>query len=272
MTRYRASRRQVCQALRFPRSTDYYRGRRDPQDALRIRLRDLAAVRVRYGYRRLHLLLRREGWAVNRKRVYRLYRQESLALRRKNPRRRASLRLRNDRPPVETANQVWAMDFLSVPLSDGRKVRLLTVLDLYTRESLAIRADGRFPSGQVVRVMEELVSLRGTPTSIRVDNGPEFTGKMLDLWAYFNRVTLDFSRPGKPTDNAFIESFDGRLRQECLDPNWFQCVDDLRRKTVTWRKEYNEDRPHSALGNLAPKEFAELKARIPKPNPLAKLA
>lgn len=272
MARYGASRRQVCRALGFPRATDYYKTRKDPQDALRIRLRDLAATRVRYGYRRLHVLLRREGWQVNKKRVLRLYQQEALALRRKGPRRRASARTREGRPLVEAANQVWAMDFVSVQLADGRRARVLTVLDVFTRESLALRADARFTAGMVVRVLDELKAARGVPASVRVDNGPEFAGKMLDLWAYFNRVALDFSRPGKPTDNAFIESFNGRLRQECLDPHWFTCLDDLRRKTEDWRKEYNEDRPHSALGNLAPGEFAAKKAGITKPNPPPKLA
>jgi putative transposase len=270
--RYGASRRQACRALGFPRSTDCYRGRRDPQDALRLRLRDLAATRVRYGYRRLYLLLRREGWAVNHKRVYRLYKQEELALRRKNPRRRASYRAREGRPAVAATNQVWAMDFMSVALADGRRLRLLAILDLFSRESLALRADARFTGGQVVKVLEELTYLRGKPQSIRVDDGPEFSGKMLDLWAYFNKVTLDFSRPGKPTDNAFIESFNGRLRQECLDPTWFLCLDDLRSKIEAWRREYNEERPHSALGDLAPKEFAASQARSTEPDRVLQLA
>jgi putative transposase len=272
VTRYGASRRQVCRALGFPRATDYYESRKDPQDALRVRLRDLAAARVKYGYRRLHVLLRREGWAVNKKRVLRLYQQEGLALRRKSPRRRASARTREGRPPVEAADQVWAMDFVSVALADGRKARVLTVLDVFTREAVAVRADARFTAGMVVRVLEELAYLRGVPTSLRVDNGPEFAGKMLDLWAYFNHVTLDFSRPGKPTDNAFIESFNGRLRQECLDPHWFTCLDDLRAKTEDWRREYNEDRPHSALGNLAPGEFAAKQAGKTEPGQPSKLA
>jgi putative transposase len=155
-----------------------------------------------------------------------------------------------------------------VPLADGRRVRVRTVLDLFTRESLAIRADAPFPGIQVIKVLEELTHGRGTPQSIRVDNGPEFSGKLLDLWAYFNRVSLDFSRPGKPTDNAFIESFNGRLRQECLDPNWFLCLDDLRTKVEAWRREYNEERPHSALGDLAPEEFAANQARSVEPDRL----
>jgi putative transposase len=161
---------------------------------------------------------------------------------------------------------VWAMDFVTATLADGRRARVLTVLDLFTRESLAVRADGRFPAAQVVRVLDELAHSRGVLQSLRVDNGPEFAGRTLDLWAYFNGVTLDFSRPGKPTDNAFIESFNGRLRQECLDPSWFLCLDDLRRKTEDWRTDYNERRPHSALGNLAPREFAAKQAGLTKPS------
>jgi putative transposase len=216
ITRYGVSVRRACEAMRIPRSTHNYQGRRDNQDALRMRLRELACARVRYGYRRLHVLLRREDWPINLKRVYRLYRLESLTLRRKAPRRRVSCRHRDARPAVESANQAWAMDFMSDALADGRRLRVLTVIDLYTRESLAIHADARFTSEQVVRVLEEVGRSRGSPSSIRVDNGPEFTGRMLDLWAHPNGVTLDFSRPGKPTDNGFIESFNGRLREECL--------------------------------------------------------
>ena len=209
---------------------------------------------------------------VNKKRVLRLYQQESLALRRKCPRRRASVRTRVGRPPAEAANQAWATDFVSVPLADGRRARVLTVLDVFTRESPAIRADARFTAGMVVWVLDELKTSRGLPASVRVGNGPEVAGKMLDLWAYFNRVALDFSRPGKPADNALIESFNGRLRQECPDPHWFLCLDDLRRETEDWRREYNEERPHSGLGNLAPGEFAAKQAGKTAPNPPSKLA
>lgn len=270
--RYQVGRRKVCAALAFPRSSHYYKSRRDPQEALRIRLRDLAASRVRYGYRRLYVLLRREGWAINHKRVYRLYKQEGLATRRKRPRRTVSCRVREGHPAVAAVNQVWAMDFLSDTLSDGRKVRVLTVLDVFTRESLAIRADFRFSGERVVRVLEELMYTRGVPQSVRVDNGPEFTGTMLDLWAYFNKVTLDFSRPGKPTDNAFIESFNGRFRQECLDQHWFTCLDDARVKIEAWRMRYNTEHPHSALGDLAPEEFAASQARKVRPSRASKLA
>ena len=144
------------------------------------------------------------------------------------------------------------MDFLSDSLADGRRLRILTVVDTFTREALAARADLRFTGDQVVRVLEGLVAERGAPSSIRVDNGPEFVGRSLDLWAYFSGVTLDFRRPGKPTDNGYIEAFNGRLRQECLDPSWFLCLDDARAKIEAWRQRYNREHPHSALGYLAP--------------------
>lgn len=247
--------------MRFPRSTQQYRGVRHSQEPLRLRLRELAVSRVRYGYRRLHILLRREGWEINAKRVYRLYRLEQLTLRRKNMRRRVSSRHRDDRPAVEGVNQAWAMDFMSDALADGRKLRVLTVIDLFSRESLAIRVGTRFTSGQVAEVLAEVSLIRGSPRELRVDNGPEFTGKMLDLWAYLHGVTLDFSRPGTPTDNAFIESFNGRVREECLNQSYFTSLEDARERVETWRVEYNEVRPHGALGYLAPKEFAASKVK-----------
>jgi putative transposase len=195
--RYRVSRRQACQALRFTRSTQYYTSHKDPQTALRIRLRDLANSRVRYGYRRLHVLLRREGWAVNDKRVYRLYRLEMLGLRRRKGKRRMAARGRPERPAVTGANQAWAMDFVSVTLNGGRRVRILTVLDLHTRESMAIRAGHRFSAEMVSAVLDEVVRERGKPLAIRVDNGPEFAGRTLDLWAYGQGRGPGFQPPGE---------------------------------------------------------------------------
>lgn len=221
-----------------------------------MRLRDLATDRVRYGYRRLHVLLLREGWSVNVKRVYRLYRMERLTLRQKNPRRRASSRHRDDRRVVDGANQAWAMDFMCDALAGGRKLHVLTVIDLFTRESLAIKVGVRFTSGRVAEILAEVAQVLGAPRELRVDNGPEFTGKMLDLWARLNGVPLDFSRPGKPTDNGFIESFNGRVREECLDRGYFTDLEDAREKVEAWRIDYNEVRPHSALGYMAPEDFA----------------
>jgi putative transposase len=211
---------------------------------------------VRYGYRRLHILLKREGWRVNHKLVYRLYIEEGLQMRIKTPRRHKSCRARVERPKAARANESWSMDFVSDQLFDGRRFRLLTLVDNFTRESLAIRLGQQLKGDDVVTVLEQLRAERGAPQSIRVDNGPEFVSKSLDWWAYFNQVTLDFSRPGKPTDNPFIESFNGRLRQECLNQHWFQDLRDAAKKVEAWRIDYNECRPHSSLGDRTPTEFA----------------
>ena len=228
----------------------------DKQAALRMQLRELAAVRVRYGYRRLHILLRREGWPVNAKRVYRLYCEENLQMRTRTPRRRVSCRTRRDRPSPERINDCWAMDFMSDELFDGRRLRVLTIVDHFSRESVAIEVGQRFSGRDVAGILTRVSAQRGLPRTIRVDKGSEFTSKALDQWAHAHGVTLDFSRPGKPTDNALIESFNGRLRQECLNESWFLSLDDAREKVGAWRTDYNEHRPHSALGNLAPNEFA----------------
>ena len=221
-----------------------------------MRLKELAATRVRYGYRRLHILLQREGWQINAKRVYRLYTQENLSLRTKTPKRRVSCRKRVDRPEATRINDCWAMDFMTDELFDGRRIRLLTIVDHFTRESIAIEVGQRMRGKDVVATLEGIGIGRSFPKTIRVDNGPEFTSKALDKWAYENKVTLDFSRPGKPTDNAFIESFNGSVRAECLNENWFLSLADAKEKIESWRVDYNEQRPHSALGNLAPKDFA----------------
>ena len=213
---YAVSERRACRTLAFPRATQRYTSTRAAQDALR--LRDLAATRVRYGYRRLHVLLRREEWAVNHKRAYRLYREEGLTMKRKAPRRRAACPPRTTRTAAGAADQVWAVGFVRDALADGRRFRVLTILDVFTRECLALRAGFKLACGDVATALDELKTRRGVPWNIRVDNGPEFAGKTLDLGAYFDTVALDFSRPGKPTDNAFIESFNGRFRQECLSP------------------------------------------------------
>ena len=221
-----------------------------------MRLKELAAARVRYGYRRLHVLLRWEGWPVNAKRVHRLYREEGLSIRSRTPRRRRSCRYRAERPPAGAPNDCWAMDFLSDQLFDGRPFRLLAVIDVHTRESLAIVPKVSFRAFQVVEALDRLAAKRGRPRVIKVDNGPEFASKMLDLWAYLNGVELDFSRPGKPTDNAHLEAFNARLRAECLNASWFLSLADAREWIEAWRCAYNEDRPHSALGNLTPGAFA----------------
>lgn len=254
---FEVSERRAVKASGFPRSSHRYRMRRDQQALLRMRLRDLAAARVRYGYRRLHVLLQREGWRVNHKRIYRLYSEEGLAIRPKTPRRKRACRYRTGRPGADAPNQIWAMDFMSDQLFDGRSFRILTVLDCHTREALATHARTSFRAHQVVEELDRLARLHGRPRSIRVDNGPEFAGRMLDQWAYLNRVELDFSRPGKPCDNGHIEAFNGRLRAECLNACWFLSMADARQRIEEWRTHYNAERPHMALGGLTPRAYAD---------------
>jgi putative transposase len=250
------SERRSCVALGVDRSTIRYRPTRSDQAALRLRIRDLAETRVRYGYFRIYILLRREGWMVNHKRVHRLYREDGLSLRLKRPRRHVTAATRERQPAAAAPNELWSMDFVSDALFDGRRLRALTIVDAFTREALAIEVDGGIRGEQVVAAVAQIALQRGAPRTIRVDNGPEFVSKALDRWAYENAVTLDFSRPGKPTDNAYIESFNGRLRDECLNAHWFLSLADARSKIETWRRHYNESRPHTSLGWLTPQEFA----------------
>ena len=253
---YAVSKRRGCGVLCFSRTPHRYVSIRDDQAPLKLRIREIAEARVRYGYQRIHVLLRLEGWLVNRKRVYRLYKEEGLNLRSKRPRRHVSGAHREQLPPATTPNDRWSMDFVSDALFDGRRFRALTVVDNFTRECLAIEVDKGIKGEQVVAVLDDLKGRRGVPNSIRVNNGPEFISKALDKWAYENGVTLDFSRPGKPTDNAFIESFNGRLRDKCLNVNWFLSLADARDKIEGWRRDYNECRPHTALGWKTPQGFA----------------
>lgn len=241
----------------FQRSSCRYCSVADEQAALRIRLRDLASSRVSYGYRRLHILLQREGWQVNHKRVYRLYRKEGLQMRPKKPKRHVTACRRMERIATAGPNDGWSMDFMSDELFDGRRIRLLTIVDNFTRESLAIEVGERIGGHRVVEILMQLGKERRLPRTIRVDNGPEFISKQLDQWAYLNGVQLDFSRPGKPTDNGLIEAFNGRLRQECLNESWFLSLEDAQEKIEAWRMDYNRERPYGALGNMAPLEYAQ---------------
>ncbi len=253
---YEVSERRACSAMEVLRSVQRYRSRRDPQTALRMRLKDLAAVRVRYRYRRLHVLLRREGWAVNHKRIHRLYSEEGLSIRTKLPWCKRAWRIRQGRAEAGSANEVWSMDFMSDQLFDSRPFRILTVLDVHTREALSTAPRASFRAAQVVEALDQLARVRGRPKSLRVDNGPEFAGRLLDHWAYLNKVEIGFSRPGTPTDNAFIEAFNARLRTECLNASWFLSLADARDRIEESRIHTNEERPHSALGNLTPQAFA----------------
>ena len=242
--------------LQFTRTTCRYRSVADEQADLRIRIRDLAQARVSYGYRRLHVLLQRDGLKVNHKRVYRIYKEESLMMRPKRPRRHVSANRRVERVMAKRPNESWSMDFMSDDLYNEQRIKLFTLVDNFTRESLAIEVAERMGGHRVVEVLMRVATERGLPEMIRLDNGPEFISKSLDQWAYLNGVKLDFSRPGKPTDNAFIESFNGRFRQECLNENWFLSIEDAREKVEIWRLDYNGERPHGSLGNLTPLEYA----------------
>lgn len=248
--------RRACRVVGLSTATWRYQRRTSAANAAVLaRLQTHAAVRARFGYRRLHILLEREGFAVNHKRVHRLYRAAGLQVRR---RRRKRL-TRADRVPLPTPSQArerWSMDFMVDTLADGRGFRTLNIVDDFTRECLAIEVDRSLPGLRVARVLDRLASAVGLPQTIVVDNGPEFAGRTLDAWAYAHGVTLRFIRPGKPIENAYVESFNGKFRDECLNEHWFLNVADAKAAIELWRVDYNTVRPHSALHQATPAEFA----------------
>ena len=243
--------RKACGALRIDRSLSY-KSKRGDQAALKQRIKEICETRVRFGYRRVHVLLRREGWLVNEKRIRRLYNERGLQLRNKTPKRRVKAKLREDRVEPTHTNQVWAMDFVHDQLATGRKLRILTIVDTYSRFSPATDPRFSYRGKDVVATLERVCWEVGYPKTIRVDNGSEFISRDLDLWAYAHDMVMDFSRSGKPTDNAYIESFNGSFRAECPNTHWFMSLDDAREKLEAWRRDYNEVRPHSAIGNKPP--------------------
>ena len=257
MTKFGLSERHACAVVGLARSTCRYQPRRPEWPELRERLRTLAGDRRRFGYRRLHVLLRREGYRVNHKRVYRLYRQEGLTVRRRGRRRRS---LRGVPPLVSPTcvNERWSIDFLADVLEDGRRLRILAIVDDHTRACLAIEVDTSIGGRRVVQVLQRLVETRGRPAVLVSDNGPEFAGKALDAWAYAQGVRLHFITPGKPAENAYIESFNGKFRDECLNEHWFFGLVDARSRIEAWRRDYNTARPHSSLDNATPEEFEQL--------------
>jgi len=248
------SERRACRFLGVGRSSQRYRARRTQPAGLRERLTELAAARPRWGYRRLWVLLRREGYAVNWKRVYRLYRQAGLAVRRRRRKRVAVAR--RPLPPATRPNERWSMDFVHDRLTNGRWFRSLTIVDDFTRECLAIEVDRSLTGARVVEVLTQLAQGRPLARTIVVDNGPEFAGRVLDAWAYRRGITLAFIQPGKPTQNAFIESFNSRLRDECLNAHWFVTVTEAQLTIEHWRDDYNTQHPHGSLGRRTPSEFA----------------
>lgn len=255
---YGVSIRRCCRLMMVHRETIYYRSRKDPQAFLRMRIKEIAKTRPRYGYRRIHTILRREGWKINVKRVYRIYREEGLNLNRKPKKKRLGIPREPIRSDVNGINECWAMDFVSDQLYNGKRFRALTIIDTFTRECVDIYADKGITGDKVVEVLDKISKKRKLPDRIKVDNGPEFISKSLDIWAYFNKVKLDYSRPGKPTDNSHIESFNGSFRDECLNANWFMSLEDAKEKIEIWKNDYNEYRPHSSLTYKTPAEFAEI--------------
>jgi putative transposase len=252
--RYAFSERRACRLVGTGRASARYRGQPAADEAaLRGRLRELAAERPRFGYRRLHALLRREGVVVNHKRVERLYGEEGLAVRRRS-RKRLAREGRGAAPAPTRPGERWGLDFVSDALAGGRRLRLLCVLDLFTREALAIEVDVSLPGARVAAVLDRLAAARGVPAELVLDNGPELTGRALDGWAAERGVRLRFIAPGKPSQNGFVESFNGRFRDECLDRSWFTSLGDARATVEAWRVDYNGRRPHSALGYRTPDE------------------
>lgn len=252
---WQLSERWACGLMNISTSVLRDRARPDSNCQLRECIVLLAGQRRRFGYRRIHIMLKREGWYINVKRVYRLYRDAGLAVR-KRSRKQIGL---TERVPLllpETPNHAWSMDFVHDGLADGRCLRCLNVVDDCTRESLAIEVDTSISGERVARVLDRIAEHRPLPQMIRVDHGPEFTSLALDAWAHGRGVKLAFIQPGKPTQNAYIESFNGRFRDECLNDHWFTTLYEARVLIEAWRKDYNLNRPHSSLGDITPLEFA----------------
>lgn len=261
---YRLGGRRSARVVGAPWTTLCYKSRKKPQEALRRRLREVAATHVRYGYRRLTVLLRREGWKVNAKRVYPLYDEENLKVR-SVERKKIARRQRVAQAQACGPDQCWSADFVSDKLSDGRSIRILTVIDQFTRECIWLEADRSMNGPKVVAALTRAIAERGAaPGSLTVDNGSEFVSRAMEAWAIQTGVQLCFIRPGRPVENGFIESFNGRLRDECLNVEWFTLLAEARRKLAEWRDHYNHRRPHSALDDRTPAAFGSLHGGRPE--------
>ena len=256
MTSLGRSIRKACLLVGLTRASYDYQPVKGRDDKLREKIRDLAHQRRRFGCPRIHLLLRREGLVVNHKRTERIYREEGLSLR-KRKRKKTTAMARVILPAPARPNERWSMDFVTDSIVTGRRFRALVIVDDYSRECPAIEVDTSMGGRRVVGVLDRLAELRGLPEVITIDNGPEFAGKVLDEWAYRQGVKLNLIRPGKPIENAYAESFIGRLRDECLNENWFISLKDARDVIECWRIDYNEGRPHTSLGGLTPREYLE---------------
>jgi putative transposase len=254
------SERSACRALGFPRASHRYESIRVDAPELVAKLRKLAMERPRFGYRRLHILLRRGGEIVNHKRIYRLYRLEGLTVRIKRRKRLAASPRLAPRTP-NGIGQRWSMDFVCDHTAEGLRFRVLTLVDDFSRRSPGLLVERSIGGGRVVRFLEELARVNGYPETIVIDNGPEFVSNALDQWAHSHNVQLHFIRPGRPVENAFIESFNGKFRDECLNANWFHSLEHTREIVSEWLEDYNERRPHSSLGGLTPMEFERAQER-----------
>lgn len=254
MEKYGVSERHACELNKIDRSSYRYEPREDRNAKLRDQLTELARRKPRFGYRRLGVLLERAGESVNHKRLFRVYRAAGLSVRRRE--RKRIERGQVGMPLLTRPNQEWSLDFISDALSNGRGIRAFTMLDGFTKESPAIEVDCSLPAPRVTRVLDAVINKRGAPDSIRIDNGPEFTSRCFVAWAEQRGIKLVYIQPGKPVQNSFIESFNGRFRDECLNANWFENLADARNKIEAWRLDYNHHRPHSSLDYRTPEEFA----------------
>jgi len=254
--RTRISERRACVLMGLSRTVLHYSPCAEPRnDQLRVRIHELSAERRRFGYRRIHALLRREGVSVNVKRVHRLYCEDNLQVRRRRRRRGVAIERRRLLVP-HGPSEVWSIDFVMDALEQGRRLKCLTVVDDFTKEAIDIVVDHGISGQYVTRVLDQAAQFRSLPKVIRTDQGPEFTGKALDQWAYERRIELRLIQAGKPTQNAYVESFKGKFRDECLNEHWFRTLAEARAIVAAWRMDYNEARPHSALGYRTPAEFA----------------
>lgn len=252
---YGMSERQACKLVELDRSSYRYEPRADRNAELRQELVRLARQKPRYGYRRLHAVLSRRGIAASPQRVYRLYRAEGLMVRRLKRKRLARIATPSH---VVRCNQEWALDFVADAIATGRGIRVLTVVDAFTRECLSLEVDTSLSSRRVTRSLEAVIQQRGMPEAIRCDNGPELTSRHFLSWCEERKIQLIHIQPGRPMQNGHVESFNGRLRDECLNASWFHTLADARSKIAAWRDEYNGERPHSSLGYRTPNEFAEI--------------
>jgi len=253
---YGMSQRWAFRAVQLNRSSGRYRSIRASDTDLEARIRTLALARRRFGYRRIFYLLRREGVIVNKKKVYRIYRSAGLSVHRRKGRKKA-LGSREERRKVQRPNERWSLDFVSDQLSDGRRLKLMTVVDEYTREALRIEASRSIRGEDVVQRLEAIIVERGVPEEIQSDNGSEFTSNVVQEWTYRRGITWRYIEPGKPIQNSYIESFNGRIRDECLNEHWFETLTEAKSLIESWRNDYNQQRPHGSLGGMTPAAFAQ---------------